>query len=179
MSDTNISNEAVLNATGKEWADWFKVLDKEDSTRKSHKEIAAWLSAHFDISGWWAQMVTVQYERERGMRKVHEKKDGFEASKSKTIEVPIDRLYQAWADESRRSAWLDDPKFTIRKANKNKSIRISWHDNTNVVAGFYKKSDSKSQLSIQHNKLPKKEDVQKRKAYWEKQIEQLIDFLNS
>lgn len=178
MSDTNISNEAVQKATNKGWKEWFAILDSEDSTKKSHKEIAAWLSDNFEISGWWAQMVTVQYERERGMREVYEKKDGFEASKSKTINVSIDKLYQAWTDESQRSVWLDHPDFTIRKANKNKSIRISWHDDTNVVAGFYKKSNSKSQLSIQHSKLYDQDDVQKRKEYWEKQIKQLIDFLS-
>lgn len=179
MSDTDISNEAVQKATGKEWREWFSVLDAEDSTAKPHKEIAAWLSENYDISGWWAQMVTVQYERERGMREIHEKKDGFEASKSKTINVSIDKLYKAWADEKQRTAWLDDAGFRVRKANKNKSIRITWHDDTNVVAGFYAKGTEKTQLTIQHNKLANQDDVQQRKAYWQKQIKQLVHFLGS
>lgn len=177
MSDTNISSDAVQKATGKEWEEWFNILDKEDSTSKSHKEIAAWLSGHFDLSGWWAQMVTVQYERERGMRKVHEKRDGFEASKSKTINVSLDKLYRAWFDEKRRSVWLDDLDFKIRKATENKSLRITWPDDTNVEVYFYAKGENKSQVTIQHNKLASQDDVKQRKEYWQKQIGQLVAFL--
>lgn len=178
MSDTNIGNEAVKKATGKGWKDWFSILDKEGSTSKSHKEIAAWLSENSELSGWWAQMVTVQYERERGMRKVHEKKDGFEAGKSKTFSVPIETIYDAWINRTKRSEWMDDPKFTIRKANTNKSIRITWPDNTNLVVYLTAKGPKKTQISIQHNKLKNKSDVKERKIYWQKQIQQLSNFLN-
>jgi len=179
MSDTNISNEAVQNATGKSWKEWFSILDRENSTSKSHKEIASWLSKNFDISGWWCQMITVQYERERGMRKVHEKKDGFEASKSKTFYHPVEKVYRAWLNEEMRKQWLKDPDFEIRTSTENKSIRITWPDRTNVEVYFTVKGKEKTQISIQHNKLPKQSDVKERKAYWQKQINRLSEFLNS
>jgi hypothetical protein len=179
MSDTNISNEAVQNATGKVWKEWFSILDREHSTSKSHKEIASWLSEHFDISGWWAQMVTVQYERERGLRKVHEKKDGFEASKSKTFHRQIKKVFEAWIKPEKRKLWLESPDFDIRISTENKSIRISWPDETNVAVYFTAKGAEKTQVSIQHNKLPKQSDVNKRKAYWQKQINSLSDYLSS
>lgn len=177
MSDTNISDEAVQKATGKIWEEWYSVLDEEGSTSKSHKEIAAWIGNNFDISGWWCQMVTVQYEREREMRKVHEKADGFEAGKSKTFYVSVDKLYQAWIDEKQRRQWLEDPDFEIRTATENKSIRITWPDETNLELYFTDKGEEKSQVSIQHNKLKRLEDVAVRKKYWQAQLKNLDSYL--
>lgn len=177
MSDTNISNEAINKATGKKWDEWYDILDREDSTAKSHKEIAAWLANHFDISGWWTQAITVQYERDRGLRKVHEKPDGFEATKSKTFYFPVRKLYQAWVDPSKRAQWLEHPDFEIRTANENKSLRITWPDETNVAVYFNKKNESKTQVSVQHGKLQKQDEVARRKAYWKNQFDKLNTFL--
>lgn len=179
MSDTRISDEAVKKTTGKIWKEWFSILDDEDSTSKPHKEIASWLSKNFDISGWWCQMITVQYERERGMREVHEKKDGFEAGKSKTFYHPIERVYKAWQDETVRKKWFEGPDFEIRTSTENKSIRITWPDQTNAEVYFTVKGEGKTQISIQHNKLPAASEVKERKKYWQKQINRLADFLDT
>ena len=179
MADTNISNKAAKKATGKDWQDWFGILDEENSTGKTHKEIAAWLSDNFDISGWWCQMVTVQYERERGMREVHEKADGFEAGKSKTYQFHVSKLFEAWIKPEARKQWLETPEFEIRTSTENKSIRITWPDETNVSVYFYPKSDNKTQISVQHNKLENREDVTQRKAYWQVQLTKLNAFLQN
>lgn len=179
MADTNISNKAVKKTTGKIWKEWFSILDGNGSTSKSHKEIASWLSENYDISGWWCQMITIQYERERGMRKVHEKADGFEAGKSKTYYFPVQNIYEAWIDPDRRKQWLKTPEFEIRTSTENKSIRITWPDETNVVVYFYPKGDNKTQISVQHNKLENQEDVMKRKAYWQAQLIKLNTFLKN
>lgn len=179
MSDTKISNDAVEKATGKTWKEWFSILDDDHSTSKSHKEIAAWLGEHFDISGWWCQMITVQYERDRGIRKVYEKADGFETGKSKTYHSPVDKVFEAWIKPEARKQWLESPEFEIRTFTENKSIRITWPVQTNVEVYFTVKGEEKTQISIQHNKLPKQSDVKERKGYWQKQINRLADFLNS
>lgn len=154
-------------------------MDDKDSTSKSHKEIASWLSENYDISGWWCQMITVQYERERGMRKVHEKADGFEAGKSKTYHFPIQNIYEAWINPDLRKQWLETHEFEIRTSTEYKSIRITWPDETNVAIYFYPKGDEKTQISVQHNKLENQEDVTKRKAYWHAQLLKLNKFLKN
>lgn len=179
MSDTKISNKAVLKATGKNWKEWFEILDREGSIAKQHKEIATWLGNNFEISGWWAQMITVQYERERGMRKVHEKADGFSASKSKTYHFPVHELFKAWINPEERKEWLENPNFEIRTFDKNKTIRITWPDQTHVDVSFAIKGKRKTQVSIQHNKLPEQSDVKKQKSYWQNQINRLSDFLKN
>jgi hypothetical protein len=55
-------------APGKGWSEWFRILDAWGSTKRSHWEIARYLRSRDGVGGWWAQTVTVGYERARGMR---------------------------------------------------------------------------------------------------------------
>lgn len=63
-----ISNDAVLAKTGKDWDEWFTILDAFGVDEKGHTATAAWLRAEHGVSPWWAQAVTVRYEHERGIR---------------------------------------------------------------------------------------------------------------
>ena len=81
MKNTQVSNAAVVKATGKDWAHWFGLIDSHDGKNKDHKGIVAVLSQYTDLDGWWQQMVTVEYENARGKRKVHETPDGFQIGK--------------------------------------------------------------------------------------------------
>ncbi len=171
---TNIGDEAVKAKTGKTWSEWFKILDKADATKMSHKEIVAHLKEKFGVGSWWRQMVTVTYEQARGMREVHEKPEGFQISKSKTIAAPVSKLYKAWIDENVRERWMKDPSFTIRKKTANKNIRITWIDNsTTVEVMFYPKGDTKTQIVVQQSKLSDAKRAERMKTYWGENLEQL------
>src|SRR6185503_16038426 len=115
-------------------------------------EIAEYLYDRQGVPGWWSQMVAVTYEQERGLREKHERPDGYSVSASKTFDVSLSTLYKYWSDEKLRSRWLKD-EFAVRKATKDKSMRITWSDSTSVEVNFYGKGDSKSQASVQHTKL--------------------------
>jgi hypothetical protein len=170
-----VSNNAVLKSTGKTWDQWFKLLDKAKAATMNHKQIAARLNErHGEIGSWWVQMVTVAYEQARGLRQKHQKPGGFEISGSKTINVPVSRLYSAWKDARTRRRWLPDHDITIRKANENKSMRITWSDGaTSVSLNFYPKGDEKSQVSLQHGKLKNAAEAEAKKAFWKKRLEVL------
>ena len=174
-----VSDEAVKARTGNGWKQWFAILDKAGSKRKPHKEIAAWVAEHYDVGGWYAQMITVAYEQERGLREVHQKCDGeFQASGSKTIAAPLTTLYKAWSTKTSRKRWLADPDFTVRKATSNKSLRITWVDGrTHVDANFYSKGKAKSQISLQHSKLESAREAQRKKTYWKDNLARLKEVL--
>ena len=162
-----MSNAAVHAKTGCDWKKWVRVLDAKGAASMSHKEIAKYAYDQFDISGWWAQMVTVGYERIKGLRDVGQVCDGkYQASKSKTLPVPVTKLYRAFSVARSRNRWLPDVKLNVRKATPGKSMRITWEDGTSVEAYFTAKGAKKSQVAIQHRKLVKKADVVKAKAYW-------------
>lgn len=175
---SKIGDDAVKAKTGKTWSEWFKIVDDADAARMTHKEMVAYLGENFDISGWWQQMITVTYEQARGMRKAHEKPEGYQISRSKTFSAPVSNLFKAWEDEKTRKRWMKDSAFTIRKKNPNKNIRITWIDNVTIVeVMFYPKGDSKTQVVVQHSKLPNAKKAEEMKGYWGEQLERLGEFL--
>ena len=160
-----ISSDAVQAKTGKSWDDWFALLDSAGAAHWPHKETAAWLLTTHAVTAWWRQMITVEYERARGLRQVCEKVDGFSASISRTLHAPAERVYQLWAETGFRQQWLPaDPK--IRKATENRSLRITWPDGTNVDVMFYPKGDTKMQLTVEHARLANAAAVQTQKEFW-------------
>ncbi len=162
-----MSDEAVRAKTGRTWKQWVRQLDAIGAVRMPHREIAKHLNESNEISGRWAQMVTVGYERIRGLREVGQRYDGqFQASKSKTFAVPISRLYRSFSVKRTRGRWLGDVDLTIRTSTVDKSMRMTWPDGTSVHAYFTAKGPQKSQVAIQHTGLAKKQDVTSRKEFW-------------
>jgi uncharacterized protein YndB with AHSA1/START domain len=169
----SMSDAAVRKATGKTWPQWFAALDKAGAKKLDHKGIVA-IASKLGAGSWWQQMVTVEYERARNLRKVHETTSGFSISRSKTVDVPIERLYAACADAKARAKWLPKARLEVRKATANRSLRITWlPDQTNVELMFYAKGASKAQISAQHSKLPDEKTAERMKKHWGDALERL------
>jgi uncharacterized protein YndB with AHSA1/START domain len=169
-----VSDAAVKAATGNTWDEWFAILDAAGAAGMSHKQIVAVLREQHSVPDWWTQMVTVQYEQERGLRQKHEKPEGFQVSANRTMAAPVAAAFGAWTDEATRRRWLPDPGFTIRKATPEKSLRITWVDGrTSVEALFYAKGEAKTQVSVQHSNLPDAAAAEAMKAYWGEALDRL------
>jgi len=176
----SIGDEAVRARTGKDWASWFRVLDRAGAKRMDHKQIVAHLCEHYEISPWWQQSVTVAYEQARGLRDVHEKPAGYEIGRSKTIAVPVETAYKAWSRLRTRRRRLQDPEFTVRKSTPNKSLRITWVDGkTDVGTMFRSKGPDKCQVSVQHGKLRSAAAAERMKTYWKRNLDRLKELLES
>lgn len=173
----NISNEAVVAATGRTWDAWLSLLDSHNATTLRHKEIADFLHKEQGVSGWWAQSITGAYERARGLRQRYEMPDGYKVSVSRVINVPLDTLYQAWNDPDKRQSWLGEDSYTITAATPNKSLRALKEDNTRISLLFYARGDDKSQVVVEHSKLSDAEDAEKRKVFWTTHLNALKQLL--
>lgn len=175
----SIGDAAVEAATGKNRARWFSILDRAGCRSMNHRQIVACLARRCAVGSWWQQMITVAYEQARGLREKHEKPDGFQISRSTTLPVGAGRAFAAWADVRTRRRWLADPGFTMRKSTRNRSLRISWVDGkTSVEVMFYSKGRGKTQVVVQHNKLPSARVGDKMKAYWGRQLELLAGLVS-
>ena len=174
-----MSDSAVRAKTGRDWKGWFAILDRAGGKKLDHKGIVAYLaSRHPEAGPWWQQMITVCYERERGLRDKHQRPDGYSINRSKTIAVPLAKLFAAWNDVRARGQWLGTKAVTVRKATPNKSIRISWPDKkTSVEVNFYAKGTGKSQVTVEHSKLPTAHAAERMKSYWAETLERLNDYL--
>jgi hypothetical protein len=172
-----ISDEAVRKKTGKGWKEWFALLDRAGAKKMSHAEIAQHLDG-IGVPGWWAQMVTVEYERARGSREKYQQAAGgyYSASASRTLAVSLDTLYRHWADEKLRSRWLKE-KIAVRKATADKSMRITWPGGTSVEVYFQGKGEQKSQVAVQHTKLAGAKDVERMKKHWRAALDRLQNLL--
>jgi len=169
-----MSDAAVQAKTGKDWKQWFAVLDKAGARKMSHQEIVKYLHEHEGVGPWWQQMVTVSYEQARGLRDVHQKPAGYEISVSRTINAPVAKLFRAFTVAKSRNGWLQEDGLTIRGSVPNKSVRITWSDQkTSVVVAFVSKGDNKTQVVAQHSKLPNAKASQKMKAFWGDALDRL------
>jgi len=167
-----MSNDAVESKTGKNWTRWFKHLDAAGAKKMTHQEIVAHLRDKHDVRSWWQQMVAVTYEQARGLREVGEKPGGFEISVSRTIQAPVSKAFKAWSDEKTRKQWLP-LDLTVRKSTANKTLRITWSDDTDLVAAFYPKDKSKCQVVAQHSKLKDAKAGAKMKKFWAEALDRL------
>ena len=174
-----ISGEAVTKSTGKTWKGWFSLLNKAGAKKMEHKQVAKLLHIRYGLSGWWAQMVTVQYEQEVKGRKKHEMPDGFQISKSTTLTASVTKTYNMINSPIKRIVWLKDPAITITKSTKDKSIRGKWIDKkANIEFQFYPKGDGKTQLVVQQSKIKTAKEAETMKIYWRKQLNNLKKYLD-
>ena len=101
-----MSDSAVKAKISKVWAEWFAILDKAGAAQMDHRSIASYLSEKHKVPAWWRQMVTVTYEQARGKRELYQTFQGYQASASKTLAVPLSALYGAWNDQKIRKKWM-------------------------------------------------------------------------
>ena len=173
------SDATIKQNTGCTWERWVRALDHAKAHTWPHRDIARYVHEKYQVDGWWAQSVTVGYERIKGLRAIGQRRSGaFEASKSRTFPVPLARLYRAFRDARTRARWLPGVKLTVRSASPEKYLRITWPDETSVVVGFLSKGADKSQVAIQHEKLPDQAAATRSKQYWAERLDFLGQVLD-
>ena len=166
-----MSDEAVARRTGRTWEEWVRTLDAHDAASQPHQEIAAAVKNDFGLSGWWAQTVTVGYERIKGLRDIGQRRGGsYESHKSKTFPVSVERLYGAFSDPGVRERWLPGVELTVRTETAGRSMRITWKDGTSVGLWFTAKDETRSQVQVQHGKLGSKAEAEAKKEYWAERL---------
>ena len=167
----------LLEKTGRPWADWVRLLDADDAAAKPHSGIARLLSEKHGVAPWWAQSVTVGYERIKGLRDRGQRRGGgYEVGKSRTFAVPVRELFDTWAADATRRRWLA-VTATVRTATAPKTVRLQWPDGTIVIAGFVPKGARKSVVAVVHTKLPDRPAADRAKAFWAEQLDRLAALL--
>jgi uncharacterized protein YndB with AHSA1/START domain len=181
-----MSDEAVRRKTGKGWEEWLALIDAWGGREHNHTEIARWVNEVHGVEGWWAQGVTVGYERARGMRAVHQLVDGFSANGSKTVNVPVERLYKAFTDDTLRGRWLPDAALILTSPRPPKSLHASWTlnqagapRNTRLDFLFTAKGGGKSQVAVQHLRLHDASEADAMKSFWRDRLTALKELLEA
>lgn len=175
-----ISDASVRARTGRGRDEWYALLDEWYAPGRSHTEIARWLHDAHGVEGWWAQSITVAYEQDRGLREPGQMNDGFTVSASKTLDVPVERLFAAFVDQRIREHWLPGTTLHLRSSRPGKSLTAEWGDgSTRLSVIFITKGDAKSQVALQHTRLPDAAARDSLKAFWRERFELLKQTLTS
>jgi hypothetical protein len=162
------SDENIRRRTGRGWEQWFELLDQWGAAERTHRETARWVATQQNAEplAWTVQTVVASYERARRLRAVGEKDDGFAITASKTIAVPVERLYQAFVETS-----AGDDRLRQRTTTRPKSARFDWTDDgTRVNVAFLAKSEDRSTIAVEHRRLADAGEAERMKAYWRERI---------
>ena len=169
----SMADAAVEAKTGKDWAAWFETLDRAKATELGHKAIATLLQTKHGVPDWWCQMLTVEYERARGLRAKHQKADGFAVSVSKTLPASVASVYTATADTARRNTWFPKGTFELSSQTADKYVNGAWNETARLNIGFYSKGVGKAQIAIQVNKLGDESQVAVEREQWKAALTKL------
>ena len=191
-----ISDASVLKKTGHDLAHWFGVLDRFGAVEKGHTAAARHLYETHGVDGWYAQGITVSYERERGVRGMNQRCDGaWEVSVSKTLTASTAQLVKAFSDARKRREWTSeaDPKLAaaltkgladkkskgwVVRADGLARFRYRW-DDTIVQLYATAKPGGKIALTVQHSKLADAGDVERHRGQWKTAFGLLADHFNA
>jgi len=169
-----MSDAKIKEKTGCTWERWVRALDHHGAAEMSHREIVELVRAKYKVGDWWTQTVTVGYERIKGLRARGQRRDGsYEASKSRTFDVPVSALFEAWADEKTRQRWLNSERVKVRTATAPKSMRLDWTDGSIIAVGFMAKGKDKSSVAVQHTRLPSRDVADSLRKYWADRLDDL------
>ena len=169
----------VRQNTGKGWQEWLRILDAWGARERKHKDVAGYLMEQHGVPGWWAQTITVGYERARGIRAKHQSLDGtFQVSVSKTFPVGVGKLFKAFAETPQRNMWLERGMLKVRTTQRDRSVRFDFREGASrVMVSFDPKDRSKTTVAIQHERLPDAAAVEEMRGMWKEQLGRLAKLL--
>jgi hypothetical protein len=163
------SDAVIRTATGRSWAQWFRLLDRMNVAELGHDATVRRLADDYECPRWWRQRIAAAHAEARGL--LAPQRRALAANSSRTLAVPVEDLWRAWQGRA-PAKWLHS-KFKVHRSNENKSLRLAWPDATIVEIYFWAKGDRRSQVNIMHRQLADGSEVAAKKAFWAAALERL------
>lgn len=163
--------DAVIRAaTGRSWAQWFRVLDRFDVAEAGHSATVRHLAEDHECPRWWRQRIAQAHAQLRGLREPTRR--DLAANTSRTLSVAVEDLYRAWRGRG-PAKWLGGARFKVQRANENRSLRLDWPGHTSVEIYFWSKGERRSQVNVMHRQLTSASEVAQMKQFWTRALDQL------
>lgn len=168
-AEPELSDERLIDATGRGWNEWCDLIDAWPGHEGGHTAIAAWLQSEHDVDGWWAQTITVGWERITGRRLPYQRPDGtFSVSKSRTMVVNVDELRSLLVSD--RDDLFPGVDTELRSRPTSKALLIGM-DVGAALFSFDAAGDDRTCVTVTHEKLPSYDDVEPWRLYWDRWLE--------
>jgi len=188
------SEAGVIQKTGHGYDHWFAVLDAFGAPARGHTASAAHLFKDHGVPSWHCQMITVAYERERGLRAMNQSCAGdFQVNVSRVVAASVAEVVDALRSARRRAAWLRsaDPALrrpleaalsgpTPREVKVRDSalarLRYPW-DKGAVEIVIMGKPNGRTSVVASVTKLEGTDEVEQRRAQWRTALDGLKEHL--
>jgi uncharacterized protein YndB with AHSA1/START domain len=194
-SQHSLTRESVKAATGKQWDEWFALLDKRGGVSQGRRTINDFLYKECKLDPWWCATINVAYEAARGVQERDGRPKGYTICVTKTIAAPVDKAYDAWASASALDHWFsqknkadvvdggqysnhDGDKGFYKRVRKNKDLRFTWenaaHGSPTIVdVVFQDKGKAKTAVMITHDRLQSREAADGLREAWGQALDRL------
>lgn len=192
-STPRTSDTAVKKATGKNWSEWFTLLDQAGAKKMIHKDIARMLwDKKYIKSGWWCQAVTVEYEKARGLRTLGQTRDaGYEIGVQKTLPLSVKQAWDLLMSPKVLPVWLGVTKLDLQKGalyrakdgttgeirslTPGKHIRLTVQlkgkKGHSTLQIYMLPAGKNTSVRFHEERLESEKDRETRKAHWQKVLE--------
>jgi uncharacterized protein YndB with AHSA1/START domain len=185
----NISNDAVIKATGRSWEQWHELLKQVIVDDWSHKEIVSYLRNEYNISHWWAQTITVDYEQFIGRRQVGQTQStDYQIGVRKTFDISLKVAWDLLMSNNATKIWLGENKIdTIEEDTYYKTtdgttgkfrvikpehhIRLTWKPKewespSTLQIRVIPTKEQKTTVAIHHEKLKDNRVREQMREHW-------------
>lgn len=174
MAVEDISDDRIVEKTGKSWAQWLKIINSFGGKDLTHKEIAQHLS-ELGVSGWYSQMLSVKYEQSIGRRVKGQDSDGtFTKGVGKVVNGELDEVYAKWLETvASLNTYNGQDVLDTRKSESDKwrYWRANMADGTRTVVGIHQQKPGKVGFAIDQQKCVTKESADQWQDFWREFID--------
>ncbi len=181
-----VTDAAIAKATGKDRAHWFAVQDSLDASLNHTARVRAFQEACPSVSGWWCQMLTVEWEKANGVRIEGQTSAGdFQVSCSKTIGATPEECFERvvstpfleGANWTEGATWETQAgSVEVRRADPGKMLRWFWHDadgKSTVEVSFVSVGSEKTTVVFRHHGLSSAGAREAYRQMWKQALQQI------
>ena len=173
VSDPEHTDDVIRERTGRGWDQWRDVIDAWPGHADGHTAVARWLREEQDVDGWWAQAVTIGWERITGRRLPGQMADGtFTANRSATITTDPEALREMLLDGDDRDVLLAGLEPELRSRPSSKTLRIGLRSGVAEIS-IAPRDDDRVTITVAHTKLSSPDEVAHWKGFWGAWLEAL------
>ncbi len=182
VSEPDVSDEAMVARTGRDHDEWADIIEawaaQSGADPTDHTAVAAHLHERFEeLDHWWAQAVTVGYERITGLRLPYQRADGtFACSKSRTVSVDAEVIRKMLLSDEHRADLFPGHATELRSKPDTKALRITiGPENAAAVFAIAPTDGGRTKIVVQHERLPTYDSVEEWKFYWSEWLDAVAD----
>ncbi|MGO1315767.1 MAG: DUF4287 domain-containing protein [Cellulomonadaceae bacterium] len=177
VSEPDVSDTTIQEHTGHGWDEWVRLIDAGPGREAAHTAIASWVTREHGIGDWWAQGVTVGYERITGLRLPGQMPGGtFTVSRSRRLAVDGTALRELLLDDDARADLLSPLTTVLRSRPQVRALRFEvTHDGESLgrVSFRHDTTTGPGRLTVTHERLPSPAAGEVWKQHWREWLDAL------